>query len=709
MPEATTDVDLYRRLLERAVKLFAEQDVSRLCEAILAEAQSLTGADGGTLYLMRAREEGQLLEFAILRNESLGMWQGGTSGNLIDVEPLPLWDMQGRVDHHHIAAHAVFSRQVVSVDDAYQAKGYDFSGARHFDEQHNYRTQSVLAIPLIAETGAVVGVIQLINARDDRAAVAAFDQSHITALEILCRFASVALSKQLVAGEQKAILTELSAEPNTERMLERILEEAQAMTYADAGTLYLLEEDEDENASLSFALMRNKSLNIYRGGSSGEKANLPPIMLKIDGEDNFRNVASYSAITKKVVNIADAYTEPKFDFSGTKTFDEKMGYRSQSFLTLPLLNHDDEVIGVLQLLNARDPLSDKVIPFDARIVPIVKGLATYAAIALNNRLLVRDLKSLLDAFIKCIAQAIDAKSPHTSGHCQRVPLLTEMIADAACQDTGTFADFGFNDDEWYELRVAAWMHDCGKLSTPDSVLDKSTKLHLMTDRINDIATRFAAKKSQILLAANGADVSAAISQLEQDLAFIETANKGGEFMAEESKARVKEIAAQTFEDAFGNQRPMLTEEEVYNLCIERGTLTHEERQVINNHMQVTIDMLESLPFPKKLRRVPEYAGGHHEKMDGSGFPKGLTRDEMSIPARMMAIADIFEALTAKDRPYKDPMKISQALSILNNMQKGDHIDPDLYRLFVEKRVWEDYAKQVLMPEQLDVDDVANWL
>ena len=151
-------------------------------------------------------------------------------------------------------------------------------------------------------------------------------------------------------------------------------------------------------------------------------------------------------------------------------------------------------------------------------------------------------------------------------------------------------------------------------------------------------------------------------------------------------------------------RPILSEDEVYNLCIERGTLTEEERQIINNHMQVTIDMLESLPFPRKLRRVPEYAGGHHEKMDGSGFPRGLTRDQMSWPARMMAIADIFEALTAKDRPYKDPMKISQALSIMQKMRDGNHIDPDLYELFVRSRVWEQYAKQVLDPVQLDVHD-----
>ena len=706
---AVLAVDMYKRLLEKAVKLFAENDVAKLCEAILSEAQLLTGADGGTLYLMRAHNQVQHLEFAILRNDSLNLWLGGTSGKQVDIPPLPLWDAKGLADHHHIAAHAALTRQVVSVDDAYNSEGFDFSGAKKFDEEHGYHTQSVLAIPLIGEGERIVGVIQLINAHDVKGHIDEFDEALVSALEILSRFASAALSQQLMAKDQKAILSELSAESNTEKLLERILEEAQSASNADGGTLYLLEENEEGEQILEFVLMRNETLDISRGGTDGEAINMPPLLLNIDGDDNFKNVATYSAITKKTVNISDAYSEPKFDFSGTKAFDKKAGYRSQSFLTVPLLDHDDAVIGVLQLLNARDPLSGKVLAFEEYLVPIVKGLASYAAIALNNRLLVQDLKDLLDAFIKCIAQAIDAKSPHTSGHCQRVPLLTELIAKAACDDKKQFADFDLDDDGWYELHVAAWLHDCGKLSTPDSVLDKATKLHLMSDRINEIAARFAAKKAQLIIE-HGEDASKEkLEQLDADLVFLISINKGGEFMAADAKTRVEQIAKHNYCDAFGQTTALLSEEEVYNLSIERGTLTHEERQKINNHMTVTIDMLESLPFPRKLKQVPEYAGGHHEKMDGSGFPKGLKRDEMSLPARMMAIADIFEALTAKDRPYKDPMKISQALSILNNMSKNSHIDPDLYKLFVEERVWEIYAEKVLMPEQLDVSDISEYI
>jgi hypothetical protein len=298
----------------------------------------------------------------------------------------------------------------------------------------------------------------------------------------------------------------------------------------------------------------------------------------------------------------------------------------------------------------------------------------------------------------------------------------ELIAQAACADDTVFHDFHLTEDEWYELRVSAWLHDCGKLSTPDSVLDKATKLHLMQDGIDTINVRFAALRQQKLTEFYQAmadtpamretlqvKLDADLAQLENDRQFINTANKGGEFMSPDARARVTTIAHTQWTDAAGNLQPMLTDEEIYNLCIERGTLTGEERKVINNHMSVTIDMLESLPFPKKLRRVPEYAGGHHEKMDGTGFPRGLKREEMSLPARMMAIADIFEALTARDRPYKPPMKISQSLSILKKMREDKHIDPDLFELFVRSRVWEQYAQSSLLPEQLDVTDPSAFL
>lgn len=520
------------------------------------------------------------------------------------------------------------------------------------------------------------------------------------------------------------ISTALSGERNTSRLFERILDAAQDITHADGGTLYLIKEREEGKPVLEFEILRNDSLSLRLGGTSGNPIKLPPLPLyREDGSPNHSNIATHTALTRRMENIEDAYFAEHLDFSGTKAFDARSGYRSRSFLTVPLCNHADEIIGVLQLLNAKDPASGEVIAFPRQLEPIVAALASSAAIALDNQILLQDHKNLLDAFIKVIAQAIDAKSAHTSAHCQRVPALTEMIAQAAC-DTGDgpLKDFSLDESDWYELHVASWMHDCGKLATPDWVLDKATKLHLMLDGIDMVKTRFAAAMAQVELRflrqmlaeperapALRAVLEEELQALRDDCAFVERANVGGEFMRPEDQARIREIAAQTWSDHLGNEQPMLTEGEVKYLCIERGTLSAEERQKINDHMKVTVQMLESLPFPKNLKRVPEYAGGHHEKMDGSGFPRGLKREQMSWPARMMAIADIFEALTSSERPYKPPMKISQSLSILQKMRDQNHIDPDLYELFVKSRVWEKYARSHLRPEQLDISDPSAYL
>lgn len=516
------------------------------------------------------------------------------------------------------------------------------------------------------------------------------------------------------------VASALSSERNPSKLFELILNAAQDITNADGGTLYLIRETEGGKPVLAFEILRNNSLNLHLGGTSGNPVQLPPLPLyHSDNSPNYNNIATFAALTRKMQSIEDAYLADHLDFSGTKAFDSRSGYCSKSFLVAPLCNHDNEVIGVLQLLNARNE-EGQIISFPKDLEPIVEALASNAAISLDNQILLQDHKNLLDAFIKVIAQAIDAKSAHTSAHCQRVPVLTEMIAKAACDvHEGSLADFSLDEAGWYELRVAAWLHDCGKLATPDWLLDKSTKLHLMIDGIELVKTRFAVLINQtelkflrqILDQPDHAVVLKAvmtqeIDMLHADCLFLEKANVGGEFMSSEDQMRVRLIAERRWVDHLGVDRPLLSAEEVKFLCIERGTLSPEERQRINDHMKVTIQMLESLPFPKNLKRVPEYAGGHHERMDGMGFPKGLKRDEMSWPARMMAIADIFEALTSSDRPYKAPMKMSQALSIMQKMRDQNHIDPELYALFLKSKVWEKYARIYLRPEQLDVNDSA---
>lgn len=511
----------------------------------------------------------------------------------------------------------------------------------------------------------------------------------------------------------------LSSERNRDRLLETILVEAQGVCHADGGTLYL-RNDKDE---LGFAILRNDSLGMRLGGTTGKAVDLPPIPT-IDsksGQPNRANVASFAANVKQSVNIRDAYDAPGFDFSGARAFDELHGYRSRSFLTIPLQNSEGLVLGVLQLINARRFATNEVVSFRHEDQLIVEAFASQAGIAIDNRNLLDGQKALLESFIMMIAGAIDAKSPYTGAHCERVPVLTEMLARSLCDvSSGPFADFGLTDEEWYELRIAAWLHDCGKVVTPTHLMDKATKLESVNDRLQAVRTRFEllARDARIafLEAAAGRPDSdralleaahvAHLAELEGELALLERSNIGGEFLSAEEQAMIRGIAARTYVER-GQRRPVLSPDEVENLCISRGTLTREERIVINGHMVQTVRMLEALPFPRHLRRVPEYAGGHHERMDGKGYPKGLFAADMSIPARVLAIADVFEALTATDRPYKPGKKLSETMRIMGNMKRDNHLDPDLFDHFVKHRVYRAYAERYLSPDLIDaVDDAA---
>lgn len=509
----------------------------------------------------------------------------------------------------------------------------------------------------------------------------------------------------------------LSSEQNSQRLLETILLGAKELTNSDGGTLYTVTDD----AKLKFEIMRTQSLDIAMGGTTGKTIPFPPLPLYLeDGKPNLNMVAAYSVINDQTINIEDAYLAEGFDFSGTKHFDEKMGYRSQSFLTVPMKNHEQEIIGVLQLINAIDPQTKQIVPFTQSHQRLVESLASQAAVALTNQNLINGLKNLFESFIKLIAGAIDEKSPYTGGHCHRVPVLTMMLAEAAVKTKkGPFKEFHLSENEMYELKIAAWLHDCGKVTTPESVMDKATKLETIFDRIHLIDQRFELLKKQrenaylrMMLEASKEgkkinvkslqeDVNLINKQLDEDRAFIRRINFGSESMKLEDQQRVKKIAKYEFYNEKGKLDKFLTDNEVYNLTIPRGTLTPEERNIINNHIVATINMLESLPYPKDLSRVPEYAGGHHERMDGKGYPKGLTREQMSIPARIMGIADIFEALTSKDRPYKKAKTLSETLMILGRMKLENHIDPDIFDLFVREKIYLKYAEMFLDKNQID--------
>jgi HD-GYP domain-containing protein (c-di-GMP phosphodiesterase class II) len=519
----------------------------------------------------------------------------------------------------------------------------------------------------------------------------------------------------------------LSKEQGTTRLLETILIAAKKITNADGGTIYLM-KGEGKNRTLRFEIIRTDSLQIAMGGTTGTPIPFYPVKLSGDnGEPNNSMVVAYTALHDCTVNIEDAYTAVGFDFTGTKDFDKKNGYRSQSFLTVPMKNHENEIIGVLQLINAQHRLDNSIIPFTDTDQNLVESLSSQAAIALTNRQLINQLENLFESFIKLINAAIDDKSPYTGKHCERVPVLTMMLAEAVnLTGTGPLKSFHMTEKDRQELKIAGLLHDCGKVTTPVHVIDKATKLHTISDQIHMINTRFEVLKRDAEIEFLNAKLKTHtktgeqntakleqqfrehITKMNEDCKFLQECNIGGESMSPESQERVRQIGSQyTWRNTAGKQAPFLTEDEINSLCIKSGTLTQEERNIINHHIVVTIKMLESLPWPKNLRNVPEYAGGHHERMDGKGYPRGLTREQMSVQARVMGIADIFEALTSADRPYKKGKSLTESLHILGKFKLNGHVDPDLFDVFVREKVYLDFARKFLDPEQIDSVDESK--
>lgn len=514
----------------------------------------------------------------------------------------------------------------------------------------------------------------------------------------------------------------LSKERDTSKLLETILVAAKTLLHADGGTLYRLEEN---NQQLRFEVLYNDSLQLCMGGATGAPIPFPPIALyDAAGQPNASMVVTYAVLNDTTVVIDDAYAEQNFDFSGTHRFDQQTGYRSRSFLTVPMKNHEDHIIGVFQLINALDPETGQVRTFSAADRQLAESLASQAAIALTNHQLIQQLKNLFEALIALINTAIDHKSPYTGAHCQRVPILTMMIAEVAQRsEHGLLKNFRPTPEELYELKIAGLLHDCGKITTPVHVVDKATKLETISDRIHLVDTRFEVLKRDAeieflkeKLTAVACSDSAAIpameqqwaqrrAELEEDREFVRRNNTGGEFMDAAAQEQIRRIAARRWVGIDGQECDFLSEDEVRNLCISRGTLNPDERTIIEEHVALTMRMLDSLPWPATLRNVPEYAGCHHERLDGRGYHRGLSEAALPLPARIICLADVFEALTARDRPYKPGKMLSEVLTILGRMVQDHQIDADLFNVFVREGVWMDYARQYLLPDQIDAVDL----
>ena len=492
----------------------------------------------------------------------------------------------------------------------------------------------------------------------------------------------------------------LSAEHDLDKLLEMIVDEARLFTAADAGTLYTV-----ENSHLNFRIMQNDTFKTRMGGISGKEINMPPVpLLKT-------NVSAYVALTGETVNIPDVYVAQGFDFTGPRKYDEATGYRSKSMLVVPMTNQENEIIGVLQLLNAKDSKSGDIIPFSDEFVGLTQSLASQAAVAITNAKLLRDMENLFDSFVNVMATAIDERSPYTGGHIKKVAALGVLICEVinSVKD-GKFADVHFSKEQLKEMMIAGWMHDIGKITTPVHVVDKSTKLETIIDRLEMVRNRFQmiegmyqcewlerkvemvkAGMPEAEIAAEEAKTEERKAKLRDDIEFIAASNKGGEFMDDSKVDRIKEIGSRTYR-VNGEEKHYLTEDEVMNLCIRKGTLLPSELKVMRDHIVLTIKMLEKIPFTKKLANVTRFAGAHHECLDGSGYPKGLKADQIPLEGRILMLVDIYEALTATDRPYKKPMPAEMALNILKmDVEKGK-LDKDLFEFFIKENIHERFQK-----------------
>jgi HD-GYP domain-containing protein (c-di-GMP phosphodiesterase class II) len=493
-----------------------------------------------------------------------------------------------------------------------------------------------------------------------------------------------------------------SSQHDKNKLLEDILTLTKNLTNADAGTLYIKSKDEQY---LSFKVIQNDTLNIKMGGTKND-LNWPDLAIfQEDGKVNNKMVAVVCANEKRIINVSDVYKTNKYKFEGTKDFDMKTSYRSKSMLVIPLINHENEVIGVLQLINKLK--NGVIINFNKLDEKIIISLASQAAMALTNMQLITSLEDFIDAFVSTIAKAIDTKSPYTSDHIVKVEKIALLVAKAIHEDNTIYEKVKYNENDYKQIALAAWMHDIGKISMPEHIIDKSTKLEKIYDRIDLIQQRFEIIKlnKEIDFLKNlitKEEYENYIQEINDDFEFLKRINLGGEFMNDDDIKKLELISQKKY--IKNNEKfALITEDEFYNLSIKKGTLTKEEITIIRNHAQLSLDMISELPFPKKYKDVLNIACNHHEKLNGLGYPRGLKAEEISLEDRIMILADIFEALTASARPYKNAMTLSKVKNILISMANNGELDKDLINFFFNHRILDEYSKEELKSYQLDLE------
>ena len=474
----------------------------------------------------------------------------------------------------------------------------------------------------------------------------------------------------------------LSTEKDITNLLELIVDEAMNITNADGGTLYQVI---DNNTRLKFEISKNKTLGWNHVGMSEEVFYPVKLYDQETGEPNNSNVSAFCALSGDTVNISDAYNEKGFDFTGLKGFDEKQSYRSKSLLNVPLKDHEGKILGVLQLVNSIDISTNEVVPFKDSLVKLIESITSQAAVALNNNILIKNLENILKSLIQYTVKAIDSKTHHTAGHSSRVAKLTRKMAEAINNiNTGKYKNINYSNDELEEIWISGLMHDVGKIGTPEHILDKKNKID--GHKFTILENRFKFIKSVYKLTLNDSTLEDKLNELDSEFKFLKEINQQG-YISDEQVKKLDVINSKKFFDGFSEEK-YLTKEEYDCLIIQKGNLTKDERKIMQDHIIHTENLLNRLKFPEKLKNVPLYANAHHENIDGNGYPNGLKGDEIPLPARMMAITDVWDAVTAQDRPYRPPVPYDIACKIIKEEAENGKLDKDLVELFIENKIGE---------------------
>ena len=465
----------------------------------------------------------------------------------------------------------------------------------------------------------------------------------------------------------------LTSEHDREALLSKILDTAMDVTNSDAGTLYLLEDD-----GLHFCRMVTRSQGVRQGGHA-DPITLPPVPM----EEKY--VCSWVALHKEAINVADVHTDTHFDFTGSLRYDAMTGYCTTSMLVLPMTNDRGELIGVTQLINAMDEAGN-TIPYDKDIELLVQALSSQAAISITNMQYAEQITELLDSLVGTLSTAIDERSHYNANHTKHMVAVGENFLNWLDR---TDNPWKFDENRRRTFLMSVWLHDVGKLVVPLEVMDKETRLG---PAIENVRKRFTTmelldKIEKLEGRIDEAEYESRRARREETLAFVEKINRAG-FLPDDDLAMVIELSKRTYIDETGETKPWITETEKHCLSIRKGTLTDEERSVMQSHVVVTGRILARVMFPKIYAQVPQWAAAHHELLNGKGYPNHITAEELPAEVRLLTILDVFEALTARDRPYKPPMPLDRALSILHSMVDEGSVDGKILNLFEESKAWE---------------------